>query len=133
MSKTKMMLAGLGLSLSAAVLAAAPASAHHSTAVYDDSKIVSISGTVVKWEWTNPHTWLEMQADGQKWELESASPSILSRVGLNRTTFKPGDKVTVTLHQRRDKTLVGNIQAVQVAGGKTVQLARQRPGGGAAE
>jgi hypothetical protein len=128
-----MRLAGLSLALSGAVLGAAPASAHHSHAMYDESKLLTLTGTVVRWEWTNPHSWLEMQvagADGQRWSLETSSPSMLSRTGMSRTSLKPGDKVVVTAHPRRDKTFTGHLQSVNLNGKALALGARDFTGAG---
>jgi len=72
--------------------------------MFDTSQSQTVSATVVAWHWTNPHVFLEVvdKHGGMHWDLESASPSILSRGGITRTTFKAGDKVTVKLHPRRD-------------------------------
>jgi hypothetical protein len=106
------------LTLTGSLLAAAPASAHHSYAQFDASQTISMAATVVTWEWTNPHSQLQVEdnATGDKWYLECASPSMLSRTGMTRTTFKPGDKVTVKMHPRRDKTLNGSLLSVDLDG-----------------
>lgn len=101
---------------------AGSASAHHSYAMFDPDTTLTVSATVVKWEWTNPHTFLKVieTGTGKAWALESGSPGILSRQGLTRTTFKPGDKVTAKMHPRRDQTPVGEIMTVTLPDGKMV-------------
>jgi hypothetical protein len=124
MSKT-LIAGGLGLALAGAALAPVPASAHHSFAMFDETATVTLSGMIVKWGWTNPHAYLVLMADdGQEWDLESVSPSMLARTGLTRNTFKPGDKVTVKAHPRRDKAPGGALMTVQVADGRVVNAGR---------
>ncbi len=82
------------------------ASAHHSFAQFDQSKAVVLKGTVKSWEFTNPHSWLQLVCiqNGQEVEygIEGASVSTLVRRGWTRTTFKVGDKVTVEIYPSRD-------------------------------
>jgi len=106
------------LTLVSSLLASAPASAHHSYAQFDASQTISMTVTVVTWEWTNPHSFLQVEdnATGDKWYLEAGSPSMLSRTGMTRTTFKPGDKVNVKMHPRRDKSLNGSLLSVDMDG-----------------
>jgi len=96
-----------GLAVAALVLApAAPALAHHSFAMFDQSKIVTLEGTVHEFQWTNPHAWIELDVDeGGKtvrWSLELNSPNNLTRQGWNRKSLKPGDKIEVELNPLRD-------------------------------
>ena len=92
------------LGVSTALLLAAvaiPASAHHSAAPFDLTKSVSLQGTVEKWNWANPHSWLYIRvvkADGSQeiWGLEAGSTGQLARSGWNAADMKPGDKVTVS-------------------------------------
>ena len=82
-------------------LAAIPAWAHHSAAPFDMTKSVSLQGTVEKWVWANPHSWLYIRvvkADGTQeiWGFEAGSTGMLARAGWNAADMKPGDKVTVT-------------------------------------
>lgn len=109
-----------------------PAAAHHSYAMFDDQITLTVPATVKDWEWTNPHTFLEVVDDtnGKDWALESASPSLLSRNGINRNTFKTGDRVTVRLHPRRDKAEGGSLQSVTLADGRTLLFEAGRPPAG---
>lgn len=79
-----------------------PAVAHHSFAGFDKSKVVTLKGTVKEWQFTNPHSWLEIIVieDGKEVEyaLEGSSVNTLVRRGWNRSTFKPGEKVTVEIY-----------------------------------
>jgi hypothetical protein len=125
--------AGMALSLTLAL--AAPARAHHSYAMFDESKTVVLTGTVEKWGWTNPHTFLEIRvpaADGTEtlWEIEGASPSFLARIGLTRNTFAAGEKVSVTTHPRRDGKSVGNLMMVTKSDGKVINVSNRFPKAG---
>ena len=78
---------------------ATPAFAHHSGAMFDPAKTVTLQGTVKEFQYTNPHSWLEvvvMGSDGQavEWGFEAEGPSTLLRAGIKAKTFMPGDKVT---------------------------------------
>ena len=111
--------------IAAALTIAAPALAHHSAAMFDDSKVVELKGTVKELQWANPHIWLQVIVDdkGKKteWSLEGGSPNSLSRQGWRSTTFKPGDAVTVRLNPMKDGTPAGSfIGAKFDADGKTI-------------
>ena len=73
--------------------------AHHSSAMFDDKKTVTVIGVVTKFDWSNPHVYIYiLQSDGGKgitWEVECSPPSILGRLGWTRATFHPGDAITV--------------------------------------
>jgi hypothetical protein len=124
----KLIAGGVALVLGGAI-AAGPASAHHSFAMFDNTTSLTMAGTVVSWDWTNPHSFLQVMAEGQHWDLEAASPSMLSRAGMTRNSLKPGDKVTVKMHPLRDKSLGGSLQSVVLADGKTLSFEppRQQP------
>ena len=100
--------AAMAAVVACSALAPECASAHHSFAQFDQSKAVVLTGTVKSWEFTNPHSWLQLVCvqNGQEVEygIEGASVSTLVRRGWTRTTFKVGDKVTVEIYPSRDAT-----------------------------
>lgn len=101
------------------------ARAHHSAAMFDDTKVTVIKGRVKELQWTNPHVWLQVVVeDGGKmveWSIEGGSPNSLSRTGWRATTFKPGDVVSVRINPMKDGTHAGAfIGARFEADGKTV-------------
>jgi len=113
----------------AAVLAMIPASgtAHHSTAMFEWGKEVPLkNATVLRWEWTNPHTFLYVttkEADGseKKWAFEGMSPNHLVRGGWGRRTLKQGDVIDLTYYPLRDGRNGGFNITVTFANGKTIK------------
>jgi hypothetical protein len=93
--------------LAAAGALAGPAAAHHSVAMFDFSREVVLSGKVVEFQYTNPHSWLIIEVlneDGTttNWGFEAEGPSTLTRAGVGRNTFPPGTEVTVRGRPMRD-------------------------------
>ena len=107
---------GFALALGGVVFAGS-ASAHHSYSMFDSATTLNVKATVVKWEWTNPHTFLDCIIDGQPWSLEAAAPGMLIRAGATRDSFKPGEVVTVIMHPRRDKSMGGEVLSITGADG----------------
>ena len=89
-----------------ALVAAVPAAAHHSFAMFDQKKIMTLEGTVHEFQWTNPHAFIELDVQGGgktiRWSIELNSPNNLKRQGWNRTALKAGDKVTLRMNPLRD-------------------------------
>ncbi len=84
-----------------------PAAAHHSGAMFDDKKEVTLTGTIREFQYTNPHSWLIVDvkgADGKvtTWGFEADGPTTLLRAGIKRTDLTPGMEVTITGHPMRD-------------------------------
>lgn len=96
-----------GLVIAALSIAGASLSAHHSFAVFDMTSEKTITGTVSKFEWTNPHTFIFVDAPNDKgvmetWAIEGMSPNYLGRRGWSKTSVKPGDKITVTVRPLKE-------------------------------
>jgi hypothetical protein len=108
----------------AALCAGAPAVAHHSFATFDMEKEVKLSGTVREFQWQNPHVWIYLIVkDGTKsqvWEIEGSSLLGLKREGWSKDSFKPGDKVSITIHPKRDGSPGGSFIIGVTAEGKTL-------------
>ena len=107
-----------------AVLAQGPVAAHHSFAAeFDRSLPVTVTGTVTKVEWANPHARFYIDAKDESgatvnWDFELASPNGLMRRGWTRNSMKLGDTVTVTGHRAKNNPHVGNASTVTLADGK---------------
>ena len=119
MQVSKMMLAVAGVAVVS--LAGAPAFAHHSFAMFDNQKNTTLEGTIKEFQWTNPHSWIQIvvkDASGKdvEWSIEGGSPNGLSRSGWKRTSLKPGDKATVVIHPLKDGTNGGSLVTVTVGG-----------------
>ena len=110
--------------LGGALLGSGSATAHHSFAMFDNTKDTTLVGVVKEFQWTNPHTWLQLMVDenGQQveWSIEGSSPNGLARRGWTRTSFKPGDKVTVVIHPLKDGTKGGSYVKATLPDGKTL-------------
>jgi len=126
MRKAFTVVAGL---LSAALLVPLAAHAHHSFAAeFDASKVVHLEGTVVKFSWVNPHSWLYVdvkKADGtvDHWKIEGGAPSLLLRRGWTKDSVQPGVKVIVNAFQARDGALRGSARDVTFPDGRTLDAA----------
>jgi hypothetical protein len=107
------------------LLAVAPAvRAHHSVALVDMSRLVTIRGTVQKFEWTNPHVWVWVEVPGDTgpavWGVEAAAVGNMTRRGWTRHSLQPGDKITVELHPMRDGRTGGGLNRVILANGQVL-------------
>ena len=103
--------------------AAAPALAHHSFAMFDRQKEITLKGTVKEFQWTNPHSFIEIEVvDPQgamaSYSIEMNSPNNLTRQGWKSTSLKPGDKVSVTMNPLRDGSAGGLFVTVQLPDGR---------------
>jgi hypothetical protein len=122
----------LGLAAIVAAAFAAPAFAHHSFAMFDATKNVTLQGTVKEFEWTNPHSWLRVMVMDEKlgrpvlWALELSSPARLTTMGMHSDSVKPGDVVSVTFHPMRDGTRGGQFIQAVLPDGKAIVRANAR-------
>jgi hypothetical protein len=87
----------------AVLLAAGSVLAHHSFAMFDQSRTITLQGTVRDFRWTNPHVFIELRvsnANGadEDWSIEMSSPEHLARAGWRPGTLKPGDALTLDIH-----------------------------------
>lgn len=121
--------------LCSGMFAPSDALAHHSLAMFDISRSVTLTGTVYKFEWTNPHVWLWLSVPGEPqaaiWGFESGAPAQLTREGLNRNSFRAGDKITITARPARDGSNAGRLVSVSFADGHSYrsQDPSLQPGG----
>ena len=119
--KTKLLiLAGLGVAL-----AAGPASAHHSGAMFDSTKTVTLAGTIKEFQFTNPHSWVQIMvpdATGKpvEWSIEWGGVSGLYKQGIRASSLKPGDKVTIVGSPLRNGNPGANMRSITGADGKPI-------------
>jgi len=110
--------------LSGLLAASAPAMAHHSfSAIFDAAKPVTITGTVTRVEWMNPHTWIYLDVkkdDGgvEAWQFELGSPNRLMRYGWNQDSLPTGTTVTIAGSRARDGSLKAAVDTVTLPDGK---------------
>lgn len=112
----------LAAASAAVVLFSGPAYVHHSGAMFDMSKKVAVTGTVIDFNWSNPHANFKVlvrkpSGATQVWAVEMNGPGNLIHVGWKRTTIKPGDKVTVTVRPLRDGTPGGQYVSIILPNG----------------
>jgi hypothetical protein len=116
----------------AAAACATSALAHHSFAMFDAEKTITLQGTVKEFEWVNPHSWLRINVNDEKtgkaalWALELSSPSRLVTMGMRADSVKAGDTVSVTFHPMKDGTRGGQFIQAVLPGGKQILRANAR-------
>jgi hypothetical protein len=108
------------------LIACAQASAHHGSANYDMSKPTSVRGTIVKFEFINPHSAIHLEAkndngSAEEWIIEADSPNNLGRAGWTRDSLKPGDQVTIVGNRLKDGSKVMRLQKIIFADGKELK------------
>jgi len=102
-----------------------PAIAHHSGAGFNNDKVIELTGTIKEFQFTNPHSWIQILVEDAKaqkveWSVEWGSPNALGRQGIRPSTFPPGAKLTVRLHPMLNGAPAGGFIGAQFADGKTV-------------
>ena len=106
--------------------------AHHSAAMFDHTKTITVQGTVKEFQYTNPHSWLQVvvvSSDGKatEWGFEAEGPSTLLHMGIKPSTFKPGSKVTVVANPMKDGRPAGSWITVTTADGTVYGRRRGGP------
>jgi len=106
--------------------------AHHGSAIYDETKAVTVKGVVTDWVWANPHCLLDFDVKDDKgntvhWTAEVSNPPDMVARGWSRKMFKPGDDVTITMIVAKNGEPVGRIARVIVSG-KTFEGMGRVPG-----
>ena len=121
----KKLAAAFGVLLSGAAL-----SAHHSPVMFDMAKTQTLEGTVVDFQWTNPHSSIQLDvptANGvERWGVEMGSPNSMVKGGWKSNIIKPGDKVSVAVHPLKSGEHGGIFMSITLPDGR-------RLGGRAAE
>jgi hypothetical protein len=97
--------------IGASVAINVPAFAHHSFAMFDDQRQVTLDGVVKEFQWTNPHMWIQIAVmeNGQlvEYSIEGGPPLVMARKGWNRFSMKPGEKLKITINPTKDSTVKG--------------------------
>ena len=99
--------------------------AHHSFAVFDRTKKVTLTGTVKEFQWTNPHAWIQVEIADDKgktseWGIECGSPNMMARTGWKKTTLKPGDRVTAIVNPLLDGRPNGSLVTITLPDGSSL-------------
>jgi len=120
------------IALAGMLVAPRPASAHHSFALFDHVNRITVTGTVVKFDWTNPHVYIHLAipdgASTKAYTVECASPNVLTRVGWKYGDIKEGDHVTLLINPLRSGKPGGMLERATLADGRT--LSDGNPPGG---
>jgi hypothetical protein len=112
----------LVLAAMATLLIEAPAFAHHSFAMFDNTKTVTLDGTIKDFQYTNPHSWIQLLVvDAQtgkdvEWSIEGGALNALAREGWTRHSLKPGDKATIVVHPLKSGAIGGSLVSVSING-----------------
>jgi hypothetical protein len=118
------MLGALALSL-----AAVPAYAHHSYAMFDATRTVALNGTVKQFQFTNPHSWIQVMAPGAngalvEWSVQMGAPFELVRAGMGPQTLKPGDRIVLQIHPAKDGGAAGSFLSAADGDGHPIGKAK---------
>jgi hypothetical protein len=109
----------------AVVVMTTAAQAHHSFAMFDREKIITVSGTLKEFEWTNPHCWLHVNVvdtnSGKTldWAFEMGSIGQVTQQGWKMDTVKPGDKITIEAHPMKDGSRGGQYDGAKLSDGRS--------------
>jgi len=107
------------------LIVAAPAIAHHSFAMFDTTRRVTLAGTVTAFEWTNPHAYIELDVPDDKgvvkhWSIELGSPSILMQGGWKFKDLKYGDKVTAIVNPLKNGDAGALLSSITMPDGRVL-------------
>ncbi|HEU5255860.1 MAG TPA: DUF6152 family protein [Vicinamibacterales bacterium] len=129
-----------GCALALIVTVATPGFAHHSFALFDMDKNLTMAGTVVEYRWSNPHVHVVMKVDAGPdvaapltgtWDLEAAgSTNIMTRQGWTRITLKAGDRITAVVHPMKDGARGGSLFYIILPDGNRMYTDIARPKAG---
>ena len=120
-------LAAVGLVLASLAMAPAaqPAFGHHAGAAWDREQVQELQGTIKEFQFTNPHTWIQLNvenADGtvEEWSIEWGSPNSLSRRGIRPSTFPPGVEATMRINPMKSGDKAGGFVGAKFGDGTVV-------------
>jgi hypothetical protein len=115
----------MGLVLAAAFGIAAPVCAHHSHAMYESDRRVTLDGTVKDWQWANPHVFLYIvvqnaAGEAEEWVLEAGGVNGMTTRGWSKDSFKPGDRIKVQFRPLKDGSTGGVMGTVFFPDGRSL-------------
>jgi hypothetical protein len=127
------------LATGALLLAAFPLFAHHSFAMFDLTKDVTYEGTVLEYNWENPHTHIIVKVDPGAadpatvgtWDVEGGATNIMGRQGWTRASFKAGDHIKLVAHPMKDGSKGASLFYAILPDGSRIYHDIARPKGGA--
>jgi Family of unknown function (DUF6152) len=95
------------IGIGALMATVSPSLAHHSAAMFDEKKSITVEGVVKEFQFTNPHSWLLVDVTDKNgkvttWGFEAEGPSTLGRAGIRKSDLMPGTKLTITGHPMKD-------------------------------
>ena len=116
----------------AAAVAAIPAFAHHSFTMFDMTKRLTLVGSVTSFEWTNPHSYIEIDVPDEQgavthWSIEMGSPSILQQSGWKFSSLKKGDKTTLIINPLKNGKAGGFLSLATLPDGRKLTNGPAQP------
>ncbi len=118
------MIRKIALPVAAIALVAGAAQAHHSGAMFDAAKTVTVTGTVTEFRWASPHAWIYLKVPGPKgamdYGVELSSVNIIARRGWSKSVLSPGDRVEMSVHPMRDGSPSGLLLTLKLPNGKAL-------------
>jgi Family of unknown function (DUF6152) len=105
-----------------------PICAHHGNSAYDETRPITLKGTVTEFDWANPHTQIYFDVQNEKgrvahWGCETLSPGRLILAGWNKNSIKEGDRITITLVAAKNGAPVGILQKLVLSDGRQLGIA----------
>lgn len=99
--------------------------AHHSFAMFDLAKVVTVEAVVKEVQYTNPHVWIQIMVADDKggeteWSIEGGAPGMMTRAGWKSSTLKPGDKVSLAMHPLKSGKPSGSLVSVTTPDGRVL-------------
>jgi hypothetical protein len=119
--------------LIALISVATPSIAHHSFAMFDRSRTLTLQGTVKEVQWANPHTWIQLVVSGEdsadlaEWGIEAGSPNMMVRQGWSSQTLKTGDKISLQAHPMLDGRKIASLVSVTLPDGRVLGSGGEPP------
>ena len=130
--KPRLTISTLAICALAICASAIPATAHHSFAMFNQRQIMTLEGTVSEFQWTNPHSFIEIDAPQQgrtvHWSIELNSPNNLRRQGWRRNSLHAGDRITLRMNPLRDGQHGGLFLDLEKADGSTLDSGMPKTG-----